>query len=208
MTRLHHVTNPRKREQHVLSYVREESGHFPLFHCDNRLSAGTKRFGRAIFHLFCCKYFQETQPSFYEVIPETHDVFSALLLRGDKEKKEVSANYPHQATVQKFPISESRTVPFLVSVPSQRHRTYILLRIKQADESNGATASAALKQTVKAGCVATWETGVAVILTRCWNNKLSMRFCCSRSNTRVRSFTHSSFKSWKRGQTGRESDHG
>lgn len=34
-----------------------------------------------------------------------------------------------------------------------------------------------------------------------------MRFCCSKSNTRVRSFTHSSFKSWKRGQMGWESDH-
>lgn len=59
----------------------------------------------------------------------------------------------------------------------------------------------------QAGCVATWETGVEVIFTRCWNNKLSMRFCCSKSNTRVRSFTHSSFKSCKRGQTGCESVH-
>lgn len=45
-------------------------------------------------------------------------------------------------------------------------------------------------------------------LIRCWNKTLSARFCCSRSNTRVRSFRHSSLRSCRCGSnTGGRQEH-
>lgn len=41
----------------------------------------------------------------------------------------------------------------------------------------------------------TWRSRSEAGLIRCWNRMLSALFCCSRSNTRVRSFRHSSLRS-------------
>lgn len=41
----------------------------------------------------------------------------------------------------------------------------------------------------------TWRSRSEAGLIFCWNRTLSARFCCSRSNTRVRSFRHSSLRS-------------
>lgn len=48
----------------------------------------------------------------------------------------------------------------------------------------------------------TWRSRSEAGLIRCWNKTPSARFCCSRSKTRVRSFRHSSLRSWARSNTG------
>lgn len=48
----------------------------------------------------------------------------------------------------------------------------------------------------------TWRSRSEAGLIRCWNRTPSARFCCSRSKTRVRSFRHSSLRSWVNSNTG------
>lgn len=107
-------------------------------------------------------------------------------------------NDPHQTMVQRFPIRESSSLHIHLTAT---HKPAILLNIKHAGRTGREQRCDCNGTPPQAACVGTWETGVEVILTRCWNSRLRIRFCCSKSNTRVRSFTHSSFKSWKRRQT-------
>lgn len=143
-------------------------------------------------------FFSGTKILFDKPIVEMPIVFSALLFQDCKEEKEVLANYPHQTVVQRFPIRESSSLHIHLTAT---HKPDILLNIKHAGRTGWEQRCDCNGTKPQAACVGTWETGVEVILTRCWNSRLRIRFCCSKSNTRVRSFTHSSFKSWKRRRT-------
>lgn len=159
------------------------------------------------FSSILVQIFSGNESLFYDVVLEIHNVFSALLLQEEEEEERgFSQLSPLRFKSSQLENQEQFSASFL-SPYSDTEPTFSCALNKRMRATVQRPPLHWNRTWWQAGCVATWETGVEVILTRCWNNKLSMRFCCSKSNTRVRSFTHSSFKSWKRGETGWESDH-
>lgn len=116
---------------------------FLLFRCDNRLVAATLRNSSFCLRLFWCNVFpflfcffriqnsrwRRTFAVKYEVIVGKH-VFRAPVSQ-DYKKKEVSANYPRRAAVQRLPIRICHLTATLRTYKREDQGTKDLKRIEK-----------------------------------------------------------------------------